>query len=130
MCIMSAYGRGCYFCSILQQETTKTVLYVFKLRLIAWCLHFSAENSTSTTLQITTTDIFSKGMHCYVVSFVICISNKVQYLEKENSLRNSTKEVTFVVGQNFKLFLVKISFHGHLNEKWQISFLELHAATV
>ena len=33
-------------------------------------------------------------MDCDVVSCAICISNKVEYLEKEKSQGNSIKEVT------------------------------------
>ena len=33
-------------------------------------------------------------MHCDVMNRVICISNKVEYFEKEKSQRNSIKEVT------------------------------------
>ena len=32
-------------------------------------------------------------MHCDVISCVICIWNKVEYLEKEESLGNSAEEV-------------------------------------
>ena len=33
-------------------------------------------------------------MHYDVISWVICISNNVEYLEKERELQNSTKVVT------------------------------------
>lgn len=37
--------------------------------------------------------IFEVIMHCDVISCVICISDKVEYLEREETQRNSTKEV-------------------------------------
>ena len=50
------------------------------------------------TLQIN--DDFGKVIYCDVISSVIYLLNKVEYLEKEESYRNSTKEV-------------KLSFQGY-----------------
>ena len=36
-------------------------------------------------------------MHHVLIICVICISNKVEYLEKEESYKNSTKEVSNIV---------------------------------
>ena len=44
------------------------------------------------TLQISD-DFWKDIMHCDVISCVIYLLNKVQYLEKEESSRNFTKEV-------------------------------------
>ena len=58
------------------------MLYVCKLGLIAWCLHFV--RNISITLQITD-DFLNVIMHCDAISCVIYISNKVYYPEKEEA---------------------------------------------
>ncbi len=54
---------------------------------------------------------------CIVTSCVICISNNVEYLEKEEIYKNSTKEVTIVILSDFcnaiKKGFDKISLHRH-----------------
>ena len=59
-------------------------------------------------------------MHHYVISCVICISNEVEYPEKEGSNKNSTKEVIMlyiVILSDFcdQKQLEKISLHRHFN---------------
>ena len=64
------------------QETTTSALYMRKLRLVAWPFHFC--DKMSTTLQIN--DEFRNVIiHSGVISCAICISNKVEYSEKEES---------------------------------------------
>ena len=45
-------------------------------------------------------------MQCDVISCVICVSNKVEYLEKEMCWRNSTKEMILC---DFKRYLQSIN---------------------
>ncbi len=58
-------------------------------------------------------------MHHDVTSCVICISNEVEYLEKEASYKNSTKEVIVILSDlcnEIKKTLDKISLHRHFKQ--------------
>ena len=57
-------------------------------------------------------------MQCDVTRCIICISNKVEYLDKEHSHKNSTKEVIYILISSdlcneIKKILDEISYHRH-----------------
>ena len=57
-------------------------------------------------------------MQCDVTHSIICISNKVEYLDKEHSYKNSTKEVIYILISSdlcneIKKILDEISYHRH-----------------
>ena len=59
-------------------------------------------------------------MHCEcdVMSCVTCTSNKVEYLEKEESYKNSIKEVIVILNNLLNAmnkYLDKISYHKDFN---------------
>ena len=55
-------------------------------------------------------------MQCDVTRCIICISSKVEYLDKEHSNKNSTKEVIF---KKYKTFSVLIYSYINTSGNWE-----------